>query len=116
MIRDQERRLFEREPIIVEIEAKGQYPGQVFRLMDISLGGFKLDTNFYLQLGKRFEFQFCLPEGENMCRLTGEVIWIKQVSADPVHYRLGLKFSAPLKRLPDLFSLTLTEEEQAALT
>jgi hypothetical protein len=113
---NQERRIFEREPIIMEIEAKGQYPGQIFRLLDMSLGGFKIETNFYLKIGQSFAFQFSLPEGEHLCRLTGEVVWVMQIPANPAHYRMGLKFPAPLKKLPDLFSLPLTQEEQAGLT
>jgi hypothetical protein len=113
---DEDRRLFEREPIIVEIEPKGQYPGQIFRLLDISLNGFKLDTNFSLDVGRSFDFTFSLPTGENLCRFTGEVIWAEQTTANPGHYHLGLQFPMPLNKLPDLFSLPLTEQEQAGLT
>lgn len=112
---DQERRIFEREPIIVEIEAKGKYPGKILRLLDISLGGFKIDTDFSLDVGQRFDFQFSLPEGKDLCRFAGEVVWAEQVSANPGHYRIGLKFPTPLNKLPELFSLPLTEQEQDSL-
>jgi hypothetical protein len=113
MFMDKDRRLFEREPIIVEIEPRGQYPGKTFRFVDISLSGFKLDTNYFMDVGQRFDFTFSLPEGKSLCRLTATVVWTKQISSNPEHYRIGLEFPTLLEKLPDLFSLPLTEKEHA---
>jgi hypothetical protein len=113
MVMDKERRLFEREPVIVEIEPRGQYPGKTFRFVDISLSGFKLDTNYFMDVGQWFDFPFSLPEGKSLCRLTATVVWTNQISSNPGHYRIGLEFPTLLEKLPDLFSLPLTEKEQA---
>jgi hypothetical protein len=113
MVMDKDRRLFEREPVIVEIEPRDQYPGKTFRFVDISLSGFKLETNFLMDVGQRFDFTFSLPEEENLCRLSATVVWTKQISSNPGYYRIGLEFPTLLEKLPDLFSLPLTKNEQA---
>jgi hypothetical protein len=115
LVMDKDRRLFEREPVIVEIEPRGQYPGKTFRVVDISLSGFKLETNYFMDVGQRFDFTFSLPKGKSLCRLTATVVWANQISSNPGHYRIGLEFPTLLEKLPDLFSLPLTEKEQAMI-
>ncbi len=110
-----DRRQFEREPVIVEIEPKGKHPEKYYRLVDISKSGFKLDTDHYMTEGERFDFTFRLTEGERTCRLPGQVVWVDQISPVPARYRIGLAFPQPLEKLPEVFTLPLTEEEKKRL-
>jgi hypothetical protein len=112
---EKDRRLFERELVIVEIEPKGQLPGKKYRLRDISKSGFKLETNQFMAEGDRFDFSFSLPDGKSICRLCGEVMWVDKISSIPESYLIGLAFPTSLDNLPELFSMPLTDQEMARL-
>ena len=47
----QDRRLFEREPVIVAIEPKEKLPGNL-SVRDISKSGFKLETDQFMTVGE----------------------------------------------------------------
>ena len=110
-----DRRLFEREPVIVEIEPKGQLPGKKYRLRDISKGGFKLETDQLMAEGELFDFSFSLPDGKASFRLCGKVIWVDKLSSIPESYCIGFAFPTNLDNLPELFSLPLSDQEKARL-
>jgi hypothetical protein len=74
-----DRRLFEREPIIIEIEPKGELPGKLYRLRDISKGGFKLETDQLMAVGDHIDFSFSLPDGKNNFRLCGKVVGVEKI-------------------------------------
>ena len=111
-----DRRLFEREPIIIEIEPKGELPGKLYRLWDISKGGFKLETDQLMAVGDHFDFSFSLPDGKNNFMLCGKVVWVEKISSTPESYYIGFAFHMTLDKLPpELFSLPLTNPEEAIL-
>ncbi len=107
------RRLFDREPVILEVEPRGHLIGRKYRLRNISLGGFSLETDHCMAEGERFDFSFSLPESQEVISLCGKVIWIKKVSADPENYYIGFAYLANLDKLPALFPLLLNQLEQA---
>jgi Tfp pilus assembly protein PilZ len=112
----EDRRLFEREPVIVEIEPKGKLPGKLYRLRDISKGGFKLETDQLMAIGEHFDFSFSLQDGKNSLRLGGKVVWVQKISSIPESYYIGFAFQTTLDKLPpELFSLPLTDQEEAIL-
>jgi PilZ domain len=112
----EDRRLFEREPVIVEIEPIGQLPGKKYRLRDISKSGFKLETDQCMSEGERFDFSFSLPDGKASYRLCGKVIRVNKISSTPESYYIGFAFQTPLDKLPpELFSLPLTNPEETIL-
>jgi PilZ domain len=108
-----DRRLFEREQVIVEIEPLGQFSGKKYQLRDISKSGFKLETDQLMSAGERFDFSFKLPDGKAICRLIGEVKWVHKISSIPGSYLIGLAFPTNLDKLPELFSMPLTDQEKA---
>jgi hypothetical protein len=110
-----DKRLLEREVIIVAIEPKGQLPGKKYRLRDISKSGFKLETDQCMAEGELFDFSFSLPDGKKSCRLYGEVIWVEKISSSPENYCIGFAFPTTLDKLPELFSLPLTDQEKSRL-
>ena len=110
-----ERRLFEREPVIVEIEPKGQLPGKKYRLHDISKSGFKLETDHFMAAGEHFDFSFSLPDGKNSYRISGKVIWVDKISSFPETYCIGFAFRTSLDNLPELFFLPLNDQEKDRL-
>ena len=110
-----DKRLFERELVIVAIEPKGQLPGKKYRLRDISKSGFKLETDQFMAEGERFDFSFSLPDGKDSCRLCGKVIWVDKISSIPESYCIGFAFPTSLDKLPELFSLPITDQEKASL-
>ncbi len=110
-----DRRLFEREPVIVEIEPKGQLPGKKYQLRDISKSGFKLETDQFMAEGELFDFSFSLPDGKAICSLCGRVIWVDKISSIPESYYIGLAFPTILDKLPEFFPLPLTDEEKSRL-
>jgi PilZ domain len=112
----EDRRLFEREPIIIDIKPKGQLPGKLYRLRDISKSGFKLETDRLMAVGDQFDFTFSLPDGNNSLRLYGKVVWVEKISSTPESYYIGFAFQTTLDKLPpELFSLPLTDPEEAKL-
>ena len=108
-----DKRLFEREPVILEVEPKGHLTGKKYRLRNISQGGFGLETDHCLAEGERFDFSFSLPESQDIISLYGKVIWVKKVSSDPENYYIGFALLTNLDKLPVLFPLLLNELEQA---
>ena len=106
-------RLFDREPVIVQVEPKGHLIGRKYRLRNISHGGFSLETDQCLAVGERFEFSFSLPESQDIISLCGKVVWVKKVSSLPENYYIGLAFLTNLDKLPVLFPLLLNKLEQA---
>ena len=111
-----DRRLFEREPIMIEIEPMGELPGKLYRLRDISKGGFNLETDQLMAVGDHFDFSFSLPEGKNNLRLCGRVVWVEKTSSTPESYYIGFAFHTTLDKLPpELFSLPLTNPEETIL-
>jgi PilZ domain len=111
-----EKRFLEREPVLIEVEPKGPLSGRKYRLRNISLGGFSLETDHQMAEGERFDFSFRLPEDQDIFTLSGRVVWVKQVSANPEKYYIGLAFLANLDKLPTVFPLLLNrlEEEEFA--
>lgn len=109
----EDRRLFEREQVLVEVETKGQLPGKKYQLRDISKSGFKLETDQFMSEGERFDFSFSLPDGKAICRLIGKVMWVQKISSMPESYLIGLAFPTTLEKLPELFSMPLTGQEKA---
>ena len=107
------KRLFEREPVISEVEPKGHLIGKKYRLRNISQGGFSLETDQCMAEGERFEFSFSLPESKDIISLCGRVIWVKKVSSIPENYYIGFAFLTNLDKLPVLFPLLLNKLEQA---
>lgn len=111
-----DKRLFEREPILVEIEPKGSYQGKVYRLLDVSRSGFKLETDQFLAVGDHFDFSFSLPASPDKLRFCGKVVWITKLSSAPETYHAGFAFQTPLDKLPpELFAVPLTDPEEARL-
>jgi hypothetical protein len=108
-----EKRFFEREPVLLEVEPTGPLSGRKYRLRNISLGGFSLETDYCMAEGERFDFSFSLPESQDAVTLSGRVVWVKQVSADPANYYVGFAFLANLDKLPAVFPLLLNRLEQA---
>ena len=100
----------------MEIEPKGQLPGKLYRLRDISRDGFKLETDQLMAMGDHFDFSFSLPAGKNNLRVCGKVVWINKISSTPESYYIGFAFQTPLDKLPpELFSLPLTNAEETIL-
>ena len=107
------KRLFEREPVILQVEPKGHLIGKKYRLRNISKGGFSLETDQCMAEGERFDFSFSLPESKDIISLCGKVIWVKKVSSIPENYYIGFAFLTNLDKLPVLFPLLLNQLEQA---
>lgn len=111
-----DRRLFEREPINVEIEPNEKLPGKVYLLRDISKGGFKLQTDQFMAEGDHFDSSFSLPDGITKLRLCGRVVWVKKISSNPEIYYISFAFQTCLNKLPsELFSIPLTNPEKISL-
>jgi hypothetical protein len=110
-----DKRLFERELVLVDIKPKGQLPGKKYRIRDISKSGFKLETDQFMAEGEHYDFSFGLPDGKSSCRLCGKVIWVEKISTTPESYCIGLAFPTNLDKLPELFSLPLTDQEKSRL-
>jgi hypothetical protein len=107
------RRVFERKPLAVEIEPTGQLPGKLYRLRDVSRGGFKLETDQLMAVGDHFDFSFSLPAGKHNLRFCGKVVWITKISSVPGIYHIGFAFQIPLDKLPpELFSVPLTDSRE----
>ncbi len=106
------KRLFEREPVISEVEPKGHLIGKKYRLRNISKGGFSLETDQCMAEGERFDFSFSLPESKDIISLCGRVIWVKKVSSIPENYYIGFALLTNLDKLPVLFPLLLNEQEK----
>jgi len=107
------RRLFSREPVILEVEQKGHVIGRKYRLRNISQGGFSLETDHCMAEGDRFDLSFSLPESQDIISLCGKVIWIKKISANPENYYIGFAYLANPDKAPVLFPLLLNKLEQA---
>ncbi len=105
----------DREAVIVGIEPDRQLPGKTYRLCDISKNGFKLETDHCLMIGEHFAFSFRLPDGSESCRLCGRVVWLERLATRPESYQMGLVFPQPLDKLPEVFSVPLTDKERARL-
>jgi Tfp pilus assembly protein PilZ len=108
-----DKRLFEREPVILEIEPKGHLVGKKYKLRNISKGGFSLETDQCMAEGERFDLSFSLPESKDVISLCGKVIWVKKVSANPENYYIGFALLTNWDKLSVLFSLLLNSNEQA---
>jgi hypothetical protein len=100
-----ERRLFERLPVSLEVEPKGHVTGKKYRLRNISIGGFSLETDHCLAEGERFDCSFSLPESQDVISLSGKVVWVKQISYNPENYYIGFGLLTNLEKLPVLFPL-----------
>jgi hypothetical protein len=79
-------------------EVEGRPEGQT-SIIDISPQGAQLETNFSLEIKELIEFSLPTLEGGNVTVLTGRVVWVRKVSADPERYRLGLSFINPFRGL-----------------
>ena len=112
---NKDKRLFEREPVIVKIKPQEKLPGKIYRLRDISKGGFQLETDQFMAEGEDFDFSFSLADGKTSYRLCGKVVWVQKISSTPERYCIGFALQTDLDRLPELFSLPLNDQEQARL-
>jgi Tfp pilus assembly protein PilZ len=110
-----ERRSFEREPTIIAIEPQGNLLGKMYRLRDISKGGFRLETDHCMTEGENFDFSFRLPDRKDSLKLCGKVVWVKKISSFPERYHIGFAFPDSLDKLPELFYLSLTDQEKVSL-
>jgi hypothetical protein len=106
-----ERRLFERLPVSLEVEPKGHLTGKKYRLRNISLGGFSLETDHCLAEGERFDCSFSLPESQDVISLSGKVVWVKQISANPENYYIGFMSLTNLDKLPVLITLLRNKQK-----
>jgi Tfp pilus assembly protein PilZ len=106
------RRLSAREPVILEVEPKGDLIGKKYWLRNISQGGFGLETDQCMAEGERFDISFSLPGTEDIISLCGRVIWVKKVSSMPENYYIGLAFLKYPDNLPVLFPLMHNKPEQ----
>lgn len=107
------RNLFERESVILQVEPPGHSIGKKYRLRNIRETGFSLETDHCMAEGERFDLSFSLPESQDIISLSGKVIWVKQVSANPENYYIGFAYLANLDKAPALFPLLLNKLEQA---
>ena len=96
-------------------EPHGQLSGKKYRLRDISKIGFKLETDQFLAEGEDFDFSFKLPGSKFSCKLCGKVVWVDKISSTPESYCIGFAFPTSLDKLPELFSLPLSDQEVAEL-
>jgi PilZ domain len=104
------RRVFERKSVALEIEPTGQLPGKLYRIRDVSRGGFKLETDQLMAVGDHFDFSFNLPGGKHNLRFCGKAVWTNKISSAPGIYQIGFAFQIPLDKLPpELFSVPLTD-------
>ena len=63
------------------------------KVIDVSLGGMRVYSDERFDLGKRFEIDLLLHEGDDFVTCLTEVVWIREIAgSDPAPFDVGLRF------------------------
>jgi hypothetical protein len=97
---DEQRKAIRHE-LNLKIAEVFDHPGSIAHIIDISTTGAKIEANFKIDIDEILEFNLnsWLPI------LTGKVIWVDEVSNDPLSYLVGISFNKPFNACPDLIVL-----------
>jgi len=101
-----ERRRFPRvmAPVLYRIHRK---PAKRQRVSNLSLGGVRIHSDEYLDIGQELDLEFFLPNG-SVLKAKAQVVWIKELPPGSKGvYDVGLEFAALPKKAKRELELVL---------